>query len=283
MSNDENLNADCAWCRGGQSLAVSPRRAWLRAGLAMLLAIALQAFFPFAALAVLDEDLSLREEDAFKSAVDRVAPSVVKIETFGGLERVGEVLVGTGPTTGLAVSADGYIISSAFNFAQKPAQILVHLDDGTRLSAKLVATDHSRMLVLLKVTLPAGKSLAVPVAAPRGEMTVGQWAIALGRTFDSAKPSMSIGIVSALNRIWGKAIQTDAKISPNNYGGPLVDIRGRVLGVLVPMSPMAADELAGVEWYDSGIGFAVPLEDVFQPLDRLKRGMTCIPACSASA
>ena len=48
---------------------------------------------------------------------------------------------------------------------------------------------------------------------------------------------MSVGIVSALDRIWGKAIQTDAKISPNNYGGPLVDIGGRVLGVLVPMSP----------------------------------------------
>jgi len=272
MSNDENLTAAGAFARGGEPLAVSPRRAWLLSALAMFLALAVQCLFPIAAYAIADEDLSLREEDAFKAAVDRVAPSVVKIETFGGLERVGQVLVGTGPTTGLAVSADGYIISSAFNFAQKPAQILVHLDDGTRLSAKQVATDHSRMLVLLKVTLPAGKSLVVPAAAPRGEMAVGQWAIALGRTFDGPKPSMSIGIVSAVNRIWGKAIQTDAKISPNNYGGPLVDIRGRVLGLLAPMSNMGADELAGFEWYDSGIGFAVPLEDIFQSLDRLKKG-----------
>ena len=63
------------------------------------------------------------------------------------------VLVGTGPTTGLIVSSDGYIISSAFNFVQKPTQILVDLPDGTRLPAEVVAHDNSRMLVLLKVTL----------------------------------------------------------------------------------------------------------------------------------
>ena len=89
-------------------------------------------------------------------------------------------------------------------------------------------------------------------------MRVGQWAIAVGRTFESDRPNMAVGILSALDRVWGKAIQTDAAVSPNNYGGPLVDIRGRVLGVLVPLSPEAADEMAGVEWYDSGIGFAIP-------------------------
>lgn len=219
-----------------------------------------------------DDDISQREEQAIKTAVERVAPSVVRIETFGGLEKIGNLLVGTGPTTGLVVSADGYIASSAFNFIQKPAQILVHLDDGSRLPATLVATDHSRMIVLLKVSLPAGKELPVPVAAPEGEIGVGQWSIAIGRTYESSKPSVSVGIVSAVRRIWGKAMQTDAKISPNNYGGPLVDIQGRVMGVLVPLSPMATDELAGVEWYDSGIGFAVPLESINAVLPRLKKG-----------
>ena len=83
---------------------------------------------------------------------------------------------------------------------------------------------------------------------------------------------MAVGILSALNRVWGKAIQTDAAVSPNNYGGPLVDVRGRVLGVLVPLSPQGADELAGVEWYDSGIGFAIPLEDIQNILPRWKKG-----------
>lgn len=219
-----------------------------------------------------DDDLSLREQDAFKAAVDRVAPSVVKIETIGGLEHIGNLLIGTGPTTGVAVSPDGYIISSAFNFVQKPAETLIQLDDKTRLPAKIVATDHSRMLVLLKVNMPPGKQFTVPVAAPKSEMAVGQWSLALGRTYDGTKPSLSVGIISALGRIWSKAIQTDAKVSPNNYGGPLVDIRGRVLGVLVPMSPMGDSEVAGVEWYDSGIGFAVPLEDINRVLPQLEKG-----------
>ncbi len=99
-----------------------------------------------------------------------------------------------------------------------------------------------------------------------------QWAIAVGRVYDNDQPNMSVGIISATNRIWGKAIQTDAKISPANYGGPLVDLEGRVIGVLVPMSPMESGEMAGVEWYDSGIGFAVPLEHINRVLDRLKHG-----------
>jgi S1-C subfamily serine protease/poly(3-hydroxybutyrate) depolymerase len=81
-----------------------------------------------------------------------------------------------------------------------------------------------------------------------------------------------VGIISARNRIWGKAIQTDAKVSPTNYGGPLVDLHGRVMGVLVPASPQAEGETVGFEWYDSGIGFAVPLEDINAVLPRLMKG-----------
>ena len=67
-------------------------------------------------------------------------------------------------------------------------------------------------------------------------------------------------------------MQTDAAVSPNNYGGPLVDIRGRVLGVLVPLSPQRPTRSGRLEWYDSGIGFAVPAEHIQQVLPRLKEG-----------
>ena len=192
---------------------------------------------------VAQADLGQQEEAAFRAAVQRVAPAVVRIETVGGLEQVGKVLIGTGPTTGVVVSEDGYIVSSAFNFANKPSTILVGLPDGSRVSARMVATDHARMLVLLKVDVQ--EKLVVPVAAPESEMSVGQWAIAVGRTFEGQQPNMSVGILSAVNRIYGKALQTDAKISPNNYGGALVDLRGRVLGVLSPLSASGNAKVSG--------------------------------------
>jgi len=221
------------------------------------------------------QSLAELEERAIQAAVAHVAPAVVKIETVGGLERVGQLLVGTGPTTGLVVDPEGLIISSAYNFIQRPDSILVTLADGTRLPAKLVATDHSRMLVLLSVHPSA--PLAAAEAVPADQMHVGQWAIAVGRTLSADSPNVSVGIVSALDRVWGRAIQTDAKISPTNYGGPLVDISGRVFGLLVPLSPESSSTLAGVEWYDSGIGFAVPLSGVHSVLSRLAAGNDLYP------
>lgn len=222
-----------------------------------------------------DTSVEELEERAFKEAAAIVSPSIVRIQTVGGLDRVGRLMTGTGPTTGVAVSEDGYVISSAFNFASKPASILVTLPDGRRFPANIVSTDKSRMLVLLKIET---NNLVPAVAADKKLIRVGQWAIALGRTYDSAVPNASVGIISALNRIWGKAIQTDAKISPMNYGGPLVNVEGRVMGILVPLSQRrGATEIAGVEWYDSGIGFAVPLQDIYASLDQMKSGKDLMP------
>ena len=220
-------------------------------------------------LAAADPPLQ-HEEDAIRAAVARVAPSVVRIQTVGGMESVEGILQSGGPATGLIVSTDGLIISSAYNFARKPTAILVTIGDRKNIPARLVATDRSRALVLLKIDVAPDASLVVPEAAPA--TAPGAWAIALGRAIEQEQPNVSVGIVSAVGRVWGKAIQTDAKISPANYGGPLVDIHGRVLGVLVPMSPMETGETAGSEWYDSGIGFAVPLSDIFKTLPQLSKG-----------
>ena len=227
-------------------------------------------------------DVNDSTQRAIKTASASVAPSVVKIETAGGAEIIpgggkkgpgGGIRKGTGPTTGVIVDADGFVVTSSFNFAHKPTDIFVTIPGRPqRLVAKVVATDQTRMLTLLKVD---AKGLPVPAAYPKKETEVGQWAMSLGRTQDpdvDRPPSMSLGIVSATNRIWGKCIQTDAKTSPVNYGGPLVAIDGRVYGVIVPASNRAEGETAGVDVYDGGIGFAVPLEDVFRVLPRLKQG-----------
>src|SRR5262249_50853475 len=120
----------------------------------------------------------------------------------------------------------------------------------------------------------------VPAATPKDEIKVGHTSLAVGRTLNSAideVPSVSEGIISAKDRIWGKALQTDAKVSPINYGGPLIDLTGRIQGILVPSSPRAEGETAGLEWYDSGIGFAIPLEDINRVLPRLKQGKDLKP------
>src|SRR5262249_25610373 len=67
-------------------------------------------------------------------------------------------------------------------------------------------------------------------------------------------------------------LQTDADVSTANYGGPLVDICGRGLGVGVPIAPQGAGEGAGAEWDDSGIGFALPFSSVAAALERVEQG-----------
>ncbi len=224
--------------------------------------------------AVNAQSLFKQEQQAIQQAVAAVSSSIVRIETVGGVDLVGEVLTGTGPTTGVIVSADGYIITSSFNFVSDPASVLVTLieNDGSKnYAAKIIASDKSKMLTLLKIEASGLKPIT---AAVKSEIKVGQRAIALGRTFDVSFPNISTGIISALNRVNGKAIQTDAKTSPVNYGGPLIDLYGRCMGIIAPLSPQQEGETSGVEWYDSGIGFAVPLEDIQRVLSRMTAGET---------
>jgi serine protease Do len=117
-------------------------------------------------------------------------------------------------------------------------------------------------------------SLPVPEWAARDELQVGQWAVALGVGFGEKEAALSAGIISATSRIGGKAVQTDANLSPANYGGPLIDIDGRLIGICVPLSPGGNEAAAGAEWYDSGIGFAVPLAPDHKIFTALVEGKT---------
>lgn len=231
----------------------------------------------------------------FRSVAQRVRPFLVKIETVGGVQPPAVILpteededatplerdpnlfrdapgsrfvVSDGPTTGLVYRSDGYILTSSFNFVREPILISVTLGDGRRLAADLIARDQVRKIALLKVD---ATDLAVPEWVDPGHVRVGQWAIALGLGFGGDRPSVTIGIVSALHRMKHNAIQTDAKLSPANYGGPLCDIHGRIIGLSVPMAQRPG-ELAGVEMYDSGIGFAVPKNRVDAIAEHLMTG-----------
>ncbi len=225
----------------------------------------------FTNVAYSQDALEQQTQQAFQRAASVAEPSIVRIQTIGGVDLIGKLLTSTGPTTGVVVREDGYIITSSFNFISKPASIIVTLPNQERFAATVVAQDDSKMLTLLKIDT---KGLRPLEPTSKASIEVGQWSLALGRTFDMKFPNISVGIVSAKDRIWGRAVQSDAKISPVNYGGPLVDIHGHGIGILAPLSPDRQGVSAGVEWYDSGIGFAVYLEDIYASLDRMIEGET---------
>lgn len=230
------------------------------------------------------EELPFEEEAAIRAAVERVAPSVVRIETAGVSETVlasaAEAIPASGPSTGIVVEEGGWVLATSFAVPRDAVEAIVVMPDATvpggqRRVARVVGRDLSRGLVLLRVD---GAGLTpVPEWVPRAELAVGQWTIAVGRAWDLAVPSVAVGILSATNRSWGRSVQTDASISPANYGGPLIDIGGRVIGILAPLPADTAGMNLGTELYDSGIGFAVPLADMLRVLPRLKNGETLSP------
>ena len=218
---------------------------------------------------------------AFRLAAKKIESSVVTIESFGGVGtrqgRIGGIRKqGEGNTTGVVVSKDGYLITSTFNFIQNPPIVTVIMRDGTKHVARVLGRDDIRKVCLLKIENV--DNLPIPELVDEAEVTVGQWAVSVGVGYGDQSPAISMGIISAKNRVGGRAIQTDANISPANYGGPLVDIEGRMIGVCVPMNPQSQSVAAGVEWYDSGIGFAVPVTDFQKIIERLKDGTRISPA-----
>ena len=215
-------------------------------------------------------------------AISGIVPHLVRIETIGGHERVGTELANEGTSTGVLLNQEGYVITGAFNFLHDPTSILLVFSDGTKKVARKIATDRLRMLTLLKANDFVGNNILgneIPPLIMRSKesIRVGERCIAVGVVLSPTGPNVTLGIISGRNRIWGKAIQTDAAIGPNNYGGLLIDFEGRVLGIPVPLSMMAQDVIAGAELYDAGVGMAIPWEDMLALLPKLKEGNDLSP------
>ena len=206
---------------------------------------------------------------AVRRAAQRRLGSVVSIEVIGGVGSGEGEVERDAPGVGIIVDPDGYIIASNLVATGTSASLIVVLPNGDRRAASLVATDTHREVVLLKIDTTEKLEAINFSEAP--EVVVGQTVIALGRYGETHSPLVSRGILSAEQRLDGIALQCDARVSPSFYGGPLIDLYGKVLGVLVPAVAEGGAESA-TSWYDSGIAFAIPGKVIARKLERMKRG-----------
>ena len=204
------------------------------------------------------------EEQLITNLYERVSPAVVHITAqiitmdffFGPSPSEG-----TG--SGFVVDGAGHIVTNN-HVVEGATSIEVTFSDETTVPAQVIGVDPFNDLALL---MPAAVPAAVvPVElASSAELRVGQRAIAIGNPF-GLEQTLTTGVISALGRPLqldeGKfvfnVIQTDAAINPGNSGGPLLDSRGRVIGVNTAIRREA-----------EGIGFAVPV-------DTLKRVMAAL-------
>ena len=196
-----------------------------------------------------DNDLELL--DAYSRAVvgvvERVAPSVVSVRITAEDGRGG---VGQGAGSGFVIAPDGFIVTN-HHVVEKASEVTVVFTDGRELAARVVGSDASTDLALLRVA--EGGLVPVEIGHSEG-LRVGQLVIAIGNPL-GFQSTVSTGVVSALGRnlrgqngrLIENVIQTDVALNPGNSGGPLVDSRGRVVGVNTAMIRMA-----------QGLCFAVP-------------------------
>jgi serine protease Do len=226
------------------------------------------------------EDLGV----AFANVADRVNPAVVQIratrraasgrtggadpfERFFGVPdggMGGPQFEQNGLGSGVFVRADGYIVTNN-HVIDGADDLRVLLFDGRELDAELVGADPFSDLAVLRVD---GGDFPYVGFGDAREVRVGQWALAFGSPLsENLSNTVTNGIISSLGRFQGgrnsisNYIQTDAAVNPGNSGGPLVNIRGEIIGI----NSAIATRNGGFQ----GISFAIPVDIVQNTVEQL--------------
>ena len=228
---------------------------------------------PAPAAAVPAQSVASSRRTAITTAVERVAPAVVTVQTetvervpidffesfMGG--RTGERR-NAGIGSGFIVRADGVIVTNA-HVIGGATKVSVAMRDGTTYDAKVVGVDETNDLAVIKI---AATKLPLAPLGSSSDLLVGEWTIAIGNPFGfvlgNSEPSVSVGVVSGVGRnlagrgdgggVYVDMIQTDAAINPGNSGGPLVNAMGEVIGVNSSIYSPSGGSV--------GLGFAIPID-----------------------
>jgi S1-C subfamily serine protease len=185
---------------------------------------------------------------AVTAVVESISPAVVSVTVAGGQGESGSHQHGLG--SGVIIAPDGYVLTNS-HVVHGGAHFQASLTDGSVIDASLVGDDPSTDLALLRA---AGSGFSFAELGDSSKVKVGQLVIAVGSPL-GFEATVSTGVVSALGRSFRSGngrlieniIQHTAPLNPGNSGGPLLDARGRVIGINT-----------AVISYAQGIGFAIP-------------------------
>ncbi|MBS1252526.1 MAG: putative serine protease HtrA [Anaerolineales bacterium] len=200
------------------------------------------------------------EEQLVTRVYERVGPSVVHITSQAiAPSPVHGIIPKEGTGSGFVFDTEGHIVTN-FHVIREAQAVQVTLQNGATVPAQMVGGDPLNDLAVLEVGVPPGQLTPVTLGDSEN-LRVGQRVVAIGNPFGLER-TLTTGVVSALGRnlnagngrVLGDMIQTDAAINPGNSGGPLLDSRGRVIGINTAIQSSNGGAV--------GIGFAVSVETV---------------------
>jgi len=176
-----------------------------------------------------------------------------------------------GAGSGFIVSEDGLVLTNKHVVLDKEAQYTVYTNDDKKYSAKVLALDPVQDLAVIKIENDNEKFKPV-VLGDSLSIQLGQTAIAIGNALGKFSNTVSVGIISGLKRTISASdqigdfsetleniIQTDAAINAGNSGGPLINLRGQVIGINTAMAEGAET-----------IGFAIPINMAKKDIGQVK-------------
>jgi serine protease Do len=165
-----------------------------------------------------------------------------------------------GQGSGFLISSDGYVMTN-HHVVDSADEITVTLPDKREFKAHLVGSDQRSDVALVKID---GTGLPSSKIGDPSKLKVGEWVIAIGSPF-GLQNTVTAGIVSALARETGELlpfIQTDAAVNPGNSGGPLLNMRGEVIGI--------NSQIFTTSGAYAGISFAIPIDEAMRISDQLR-------------